>query len=128
MVSSTSRYVFTDEEVSQLANCTDQAELLHKFLRILNTKIIDPSAVYDAKETLGTSSDNGASILPKFFETQPNALHFEVAYALFKSTSSFSCLRLDANTTNSKQTTRRLAQGKRCRVRLKFGVRYRVYS
>ena len=69
MASSTSRYVFTDEEVSQLANCTDQAELLHKFLRILNTKSIDPSAVYNAKKILGTSSDYGASILPKFFET-----------------------------------------------------------
>ena len=57
-------------------NCTDQAELLHGFRRILNTKSIHPSAVYDAKKTLGTSSDYGASILPKFFETQPSYPHF----------------------------------------------------
>ena len=39
MASSTSRYGFNDEEVPQLANCTDQAGLLHVFRRILNTKI-----------------------------------------------------------------------------------------
>ena len=69
MASSTSRYGFNDEEVSQLTNCTDQAELLHGFRRILNTKSIDPSAVYDDKKTVDTSSDYGVYILPKFFET-----------------------------------------------------------
>ena len=35
MASSTSAYSFTDEEVSQLANCNDQDEFLHFFQRIL---------------------------------------------------------------------------------------------
>ena len=57
-------------------NCTDQAELLHGFRRILNTKSIDPSAVYDDQKTVDTSSDYGVYILPKFFETQPSYPHF----------------------------------------------------
>ena len=48
MASSTSCYaccVLTDEGVSQLTNCTDQAELLIELRRILNTKSIGPSAL-----------------------------------------------------------------------------------
>ena len=81
MASSTSRCDFNGEEVSQLASCTDQAELLYTFKCILHAKSIDPSAVY-APTTLGTSTDYGASVLPKFFETQSRALHFEVGYAI----------------------------------------------
>ena len=66
MASSTSRYNFTGDEVSQLARCTDQAEFLYRFKRLLNTKSIDLSAVFDAQTqtTLGTSADYGASVLP----------------------------------------------------------------
>ena len=56
MAFSTSRYEFIGEEVSQLASCTDQAELLYKFKCILHAKSIDLSAVY-APATLGNSTD-----------------------------------------------------------------------
>ena len=48
MALSTSAYSFTDEEVSQLANCNDQDEFLHFFQRILQSKGIDITAVFDA--------------------------------------------------------------------------------
>ncbi len=38
MASSTSSYSFTDDEVTQLARSTDQAEFLYLFKRILNQK------------------------------------------------------------------------------------------
>ena len=41
MASSTSAYSFTDDDVSHLANCNDQAEFLHFFQRILQSKSID---------------------------------------------------------------------------------------
>ena len=84
MASATSAYSFTDEEVSQLANCNDQDEFLHFFQRILQSKSIDLTAVFDAQTTLGSSTDYGASVLTRFFENQ-SALHLEVGYALFKS-------------------------------------------
>ncbi len=73
MASSASSYSFTDDEVTQLARCTDQAEFLYLFKRILQSKSIDLSAVFDAQTTLGTSTDYGASVLTRFFEAQsPN--------------------------------------------------------
>ena len=42
-----SAYSFTDEEVSQLANCNDQDEFLHFFQRILQSKGIDVTAFFD---------------------------------------------------------------------------------
>lgn len=68
MASFTSRYGFTDEDVSQKASCTDQAEFLYLFKRILHSKSIDLSAIFDAQTTLGTSRDYGTSVLLKFFE------------------------------------------------------------
>ena len=68
MALSTSAYSFTDEEVSQLANCNDQDEFLHFFQRILQSKGIDITAVFDAQTTLGSSTDYGASVLTRFFE------------------------------------------------------------
>ena len=85
MASATSAYSFTDEEVSHLANCNDQEEFLHNFQRILQSKGIDVTAVFDAQTTLGSSTDYGASVLTRFFENQSHALHLEVGYALFKS-------------------------------------------
>ena len=96
MASSTSAYSFTDEEVSQLANCNDQDEFLHFFQRILQSKGIDITAVFDAQTTLGSSTDYGASILTRFFENQSHALHLEVGYALFKSCNSSTCLSWDS--------------------------------
>jgi hypothetical protein len=52
MASATSAYSFTDEEVSQLANCNDQDEFLHFFQRILQSKGIDVTAVFDAQTIL----------------------------------------------------------------------------
>ena len=94
MASSTSAYSFTDEEVSHLANCNDQAEFLHFFQRLLQSKSIDLTAVFDAQTTLGSSTDYGASVLTRFFETQSHALHLAVGYALFQPCSSSSCLKL----------------------------------
>ena len=74
MASSTSAYSFTDDDVSHLANCNDQAEFLHFFQRILQSQSIDLTAVFDAQTTLGSSTDYGASVLAKFFETQSHAL------------------------------------------------------
>ena len=48
MASFTPRYGFNDEDVSQMARCTDQAEFLYRLKRILNTKSTDLSAVFDA--------------------------------------------------------------------------------
>ena len=96
MASSTSAYSFTDEEVSHLANCNDQAEFLHFFQRILQSKSINLTAVFDAQTTLVSSTDYGASVLTRFFETQSHALHLEVGYALFKSCNSSTCLSWDS--------------------------------
>ena len=70
MASSTSSYSFTEDEVTQLARCTDQAEFLYLFKKILQSKSIDLSAVFDAQTTLGASSDYCASLLARFFEAQ----------------------------------------------------------
>ena len=67
MASSTSRYEFNVEKVSQLASCTDQAKLLYKFKCILYTKSIDPSAVY-APAALGNCTDYGAPFFPTSLE------------------------------------------------------------
>ena len=91
MASATTTYNFTDEEVSHLANCNDQDEFLHFFQRILQSKGIDPTAVFDAKTTLGSPSDYGAAVLSKVFENSSHAMHLEVAYAFFKSCNSSSC-------------------------------------
>ena len=96
MASSTSTYSFSDEEVSQLAKCNDQDEFLHFFQRILQSKGIDITAVFDADTTLGPTTDYGASVLTRFFENQSHALHLEVGYALFKSCNSSTCSRLDS--------------------------------
>ena len=57
-------------QLKKLKGCKQKYDkYAYRFRRILNTKSIDPSAVYNAKKILGTSSDYGASILPKFFET-----------------------------------------------------------
>ena len=96
MASSTSAYSFSDEEVSQLANCNDQDEFLHFFQRILQSKGIDITAVFDAATTLGPTTDYGASVLTRFFENQSHALHLEVGYALFKSCNSSACLQWDS--------------------------------
>ena len=64
-------------QLKKLKGCKQKYDkYAYRFRRILNTKSIDPSAVYNAKKILGTSSDYGASILPKFFETQPSYPHF----------------------------------------------------
>merc|ERR1711991_1079503 len=78
MASATSAYSFTDEEVSHLANCNDQEEFLHNFQRILQSKGIDVTAVFDAKTTLGSSTDYGASVLTRFFENQSHGAPFQV--------------------------------------------------
>ena len=96
MASSTSACSFTDEDVSHRANCNDHAEFLHFFQRILQSKSIDLTAVFDAQTTLGSSTDYGASVLTRFFETQSHALHLEMGYALFKSCNSSTCLKLDS--------------------------------
>ena len=93
MASSTSSYIFTDNEFTQLARCTDQAEFLYLIKRILQSKSINLSPVFDAQTTLGTSTDYGASVLTRFFGAQSHALHLEVGYALFKPLSSSSCLK-----------------------------------
>ena len=49
MASSTSSYSFNEDEITQLARCTDQAEFLYLFKRILQSKSIDLSAVFDAE-------------------------------------------------------------------------------
>ena len=85
MASATTTYNFTDEEVSHLANCDTQDDFLFNFQRILQTKGIDVTAVFDTQTTLGSSTDYGASVLTRFFENQSHALHLEVGYALFKS-------------------------------------------
>ena len=82
MAFSTSRYDFAGEEVSQLASCIDQAELLYKSKCILHTKSTDSSAAY-APKTLGNSTDRGASVLPSFYDTQPYTVRFEVGYMPF---------------------------------------------
>ena len=66
MASSNSAYSFSDEEVSQLANCNDQDEFLYFFQRILQSKGIDIAAVFDAQTTLGSSTENGASVLTTY--------------------------------------------------------------
>ena len=76
MASPTSAYSFTDVDVSHLANCNDQAEFLHFFQRILQSKGIDITTVFDAQTTLGSSTYYGASVLTRFFENQSHALHF----------------------------------------------------
>ena len=96
MASATTTYNFTDEEVSHLANCNDQDDLLYNFQRILQTKGIDVTAVFDTQTTLGSSTDYGASVLTRFFENQSHALHLEVGYALFKSCNSSTCLSWDS--------------------------------
>ena len=57
MASSTSSYSFTEDGVTQLARCTDQAEFLYSFKRILQSKSIDISAVFDAQITLVNDAD-----------------------------------------------------------------------
>ena len=47
MASATTTYNFTDEEVSHLANCNDQGDFLYNFQRILQSKGIDVTAVFD---------------------------------------------------------------------------------
>ena len=49
MASSTSSYSVTEDEVAQLARCTDQAEFLYLFKKILQLKSSDLSAVFDAQ-------------------------------------------------------------------------------
>jgi hypothetical protein len=97
MASATTTYNFTDEEVSHLANCDTQDDFLFNFQRILQTKGIDVTAVFDTQTTLGSSTDYGASVLTKFFENQSHALHLEasveVGNALFTSCSSSICLQ-----------------------------------
>ena len=95
----TASYSFTDEEVSRLAKCDDQPEFLLLYRRLLQSKGIDPTAVFDAKTTLGSPSDYGAAVLSKVLENSSHAMHLEVAYAFFKSCNSSSCLRLDSATT-----------------------------
>ena len=92
----TASYSFTDEEVSRLAKCDDQPEFLLLYRRLLQSKGIDPTAVFDAQTTL---SDYGSAVLPKVFKTNSHAMHLEVAYAHFKSCNSSSCLKLDSTTT-----------------------------
>ena len=94
----TASYSFADDDVDRLANCDDQPEFLLLYRRLLQSKGIDPTAVFDAKTTLGSPSDYGAAVLSKVFENSPHALHLEPAYALFKSCNSSSCLRLDSAT------------------------------
>ena len=96
MASATTTYNFTDEEVSHLANCDTQDDFLFHFQRILQTKSIDVTAVFDTQTTLGSPTDYGASVLTKFFENQSHALHLEVGYALFKSCNSSTCLSWDS--------------------------------
>ena len=95
----TASYSFTDDDVDRVANCDDQPEFLLLYRRLLQSKGIDPTAVFDAKTTLGSPSDYGAAVLSKVFENSPHALHLEPAYALSKSCNSSSCLRLDSATT-----------------------------
>ena len=64
----TASYSFTDDDVSRLAKCDDQPEFLLLYRRLLQSKGIDPTAVFDAKTTLGSPSDYGAAVLPKLFE------------------------------------------------------------
>ena len=78
-------YSFTDEEVSRLAKCDDQPEFLLLYRRLLQSKGIDPTAVFDAQTTLGSPSDYRAAVLTKLFENNSHAMHLEVGYALFKS-------------------------------------------
>ena len=96
MASATTTYNFTGEEVSHLANCNTQDDFLFIFQRILQTKGIDVTAVFDTQTTLGSSTDYGASVLTRFFENQSHALHLEVGYALFKSCNSSTCLSWDS--------------------------------
>ena len=49
MASATTTYNFTDEEVSHLANCNTQDDFLFNFQRILQTKGIDVTAVFDTQ-------------------------------------------------------------------------------
>ena len=67
----TASYSFTDEEVSRLAKCDDQPEFLLLYRRLLQSKGIDPTAVFDAQTTLGSSTDYGASVPTGAFENQP---------------------------------------------------------
>ena len=96
MASATTTYNFTDEEVSHLANCDTQDDFLLNFQRILQTKGIDVTAVFDTQTTLGSSTDYDASVLTRFFENQSHALHLEVGYALFRPCNSSTCLSLDS--------------------------------
>ena len=59
-------FAFAHDDVSPLARCTDQAEVLYLFTGILQSKSIGLSAVFDAQTqtTLGTSADYGALVLP----------------------------------------------------------------
>ena len=66
-------YSFTDDDVSRLAKCDDQPEFLLLYRRLLQSKGVDPTAVFDAQTTLGSSTDYGASVLPRVFENQPHA-------------------------------------------------------
>ena len=63
MASATPTYNFTAEEVSHLANCDTQDDFLFNFQRILQTKSIDVTAVFDTQTTLGSPTDYGASVL-----------------------------------------------------------------
>ena len=71
-------YSFTDDDASYLANCDDQTEFLLSFRRILQSQGIASPAVFDAPTTLGSSTDYGASVLTKVFESHSHALHLEV--------------------------------------------------
>ena len=91
-------YSFTDDDVSRLAKCDDQTEFLLSFRRLLQSQGIASPAVFDAQTTLRSSTDYGASVLTKVFESHSHALHLEVGYALFQSCDSSSCLKLDSTT------------------------------
>ena len=68
MASATTTYNFTDEEVSHLTNCDTQDDFLFNFQRILQTKGIDVTAVFDTQTTLGSSTDYGASLCSSYEE------------------------------------------------------------
>ena len=74
----TPRYAFTEENVSQVAARTNQADRLIEFKRVLRKSSLPVSAVYDATKTLGSTSDYGASVLSEFLGSQPTTLHYEV--------------------------------------------------
>ena len=93
-----SPYSCTDDGLSRLAKCDDQTVFFLLFRRILQSKGIEPSAVFGAQTTLGSPTDYGAKVLTGAFENNSHAMHLEVAYALFKSCNASSCLKLDSTT------------------------------